>query len=250
MGRSALLVHDSATIRRVVKRFGRSELADVAFEHSANGAAALERLEGTRFDVVIAGTSFDDMDGAELRRGLRASGKNSDTPVLLVGGKNGAGASDDHDLLTRPLALPFSAAELAHAVNRACRPDARRAHARVAVPDLSVIVEAGGCRWTGEALNVGMGGTLCELDNSHEIATLLGRARVALDAPAEANGGPGERVVAQARFVRLEIASWTESGDPHRLRTAWRFERLEARDQERLESWVTVANTFPWNDED
>ena len=80
-----LVVEDSTVMRSMAKKTLR--LAGVSperVEESGDGAAALQLMEQTPVDVVLADINMPVMDGAEMLRRMRASKKLRDIPVVIV----------------------------------------------------------------------------------------------------------------------------------------------------------------------
>jgi CheY-like chemotaxis protein len=82
MAQTILLADDSPTIRRVVEL----SLCDTEFrvEAVASGAAALERFERSRPDLVVADVGMPEPGGYELCRRIKQSSR--PVPVLLLTG--------------------------------------------------------------------------------------------------------------------------------------------------------------------
>ena len=80
-----LVVEDSGIMRAVAKKTLR--LAGVAPEHvaeAADGAQALQIMDQTPVDVVLADINMPVMDGIEMLRRMRASNQLRDIPVIIV----------------------------------------------------------------------------------------------------------------------------------------------------------------------
>jgi CheY-like chemotaxis protein len=99
---------------------------------AANGAEALERIERTRYDVVLMDCMMPGMDGfqatAELRRRERARGV-SPIPVVAVtaiamsGDREQCLAAGMDDYLAKPFQLETLEATLARVLGRPCMED-------------------------------------------------------------------------------------------------------------------------------
>jgi two-component system chemotaxis response regulator CheY len=53
-------------------------------QHAENGSAALEKLLGSPFDLIVTDINMPLMDGYELTRRVRSTEEYRDTPVILV----------------------------------------------------------------------------------------------------------------------------------------------------------------------
>jgi len=82
MSRTALIVDDAASIRRMVA----FTLSQAGFDvvEAENGKHALEQLEGRRVDIVITDLNMPVMDGITLVREIRNRTATKFTPVLLL----------------------------------------------------------------------------------------------------------------------------------------------------------------------
>ncbi|HEY1336423.1 MAG TPA: response regulator [Bryobacteraceae bacterium] len=82
MGRTALIVDDSPTIRQMVG-FTLHEAGFRVLE-GGNGVEGLERLAGERVDLIITDLNMPQMDGIAFIRELRARPASKYTPVLML----------------------------------------------------------------------------------------------------------------------------------------------------------------------
>lgn len=82
MGRSILIVDDSASMRQLVT----FALKDAGYEviSAVDGKDALGKLNGTRVDMIVTDLNMPNMDGIELIRQLRSSPANKFTPVVML----------------------------------------------------------------------------------------------------------------------------------------------------------------------
>lgn len=81
-----LVVDTSALTREILSRILREELDHTEVVTAASGAAALEALEGGRFDLITTALLLSDMDGLALSRQVRESDHHHYTPVIVVSG--------------------------------------------------------------------------------------------------------------------------------------------------------------------
>ena len=81
----ALVVDDFITMRRVVRSLLRETgFADVDIVEASNGAAALDRLRGETFDVVVTDIEMPTLGGFELLSAIRRDARWRHLPVLMV----------------------------------------------------------------------------------------------------------------------------------------------------------------------
>ena len=78
-----LIVDDFSTMRRIIKNL----LRDLGFNNTAeadDGNTALPMLQSTHFDFLITDWNMPGMTGIELLKSVRADGKLTTLPVLMV----------------------------------------------------------------------------------------------------------------------------------------------------------------------
>jgi two-component system chemotaxis response regulator CheY len=78
-----LIVDDFATMRRIV----RNLLKEIGYgnaDEAEDGAAALAKLKGGRFDFVVSDINMPNMNGFDLLRSIRADDALKALPVLMV----------------------------------------------------------------------------------------------------------------------------------------------------------------------
>ncbi len=82
MEKTILIVDDSESIREVVKATLENASYDVIV--AVDGADALEKLDGTKIDLIITDLNMPNKDGIELIRDARALDTYKFTPILLL----------------------------------------------------------------------------------------------------------------------------------------------------------------------
>lgn len=82
MSRTALVVDDSVTIRKLVSR----TLQQAGFEvlEAANGQEGLNAIKGRALSIIITDVNMPVMDGLEFIRGLRDTAEHRFTPVIFL----------------------------------------------------------------------------------------------------------------------------------------------------------------------
>lgn len=82
MSKTALVVDDSATIRKLVS----NTLKQMGFEviEASNGKEGLERLSAGSVHLIMTDLNMPVMDGLEFIRALRAEANNKFTPVVFL----------------------------------------------------------------------------------------------------------------------------------------------------------------------
>jgi len=106
---------------------GLLAMENFSVETAPNGAAALERLRTSRFDLVLTDWNMPEMDGVGLVRAMRKAGYQ--IPVVMISGAQGLDdrlPPDVEEQLSVALPKPIRLRELVAAVEFALRrPPAR-----------------------------------------------------------------------------------------------------------------------------
>lgn len=85
MALNVLVVDDSATMRRIVKRaLGLSGLPITAIHEAENGQEALDVVGRSPIDLALLDLNMPVMGGIEALESLRSSAKTADLPVVVV----------------------------------------------------------------------------------------------------------------------------------------------------------------------
>ena len=82
-GGKILVVDDFSTMRRFIRNI-LDQLGYREVEEADDGDSALEKLRGTRFDLVIADWNMPRMNGLDLVKAIRADEGLKTIPVLMV----------------------------------------------------------------------------------------------------------------------------------------------------------------------
>jgi len=85
MGRSLMIVDDSATMRKIVMRTVRmSGLEFERIEEAGSGVEALEKLQGGPVDVILCDINMPEMSGTEMVKKARELPQCSGTTIVMV----------------------------------------------------------------------------------------------------------------------------------------------------------------------
>jgi two-component system chemotaxis response regulator CheY len=82
MGKTVLIVDDSASMRQLVS----FALKDAGYDviTAVDGKDALEKLGGTKVDMIVTDLNMPNMDGITLIKNIRSSTANKFTPVVML----------------------------------------------------------------------------------------------------------------------------------------------------------------------
>lgn len=85
MGKSLLIIDDSATMRKIIMRTVRmSGLEFERTEEAGNGAEALEKLKTNPVDVMLCDINMPEMSGMELVKKARELANCARTRIVMV----------------------------------------------------------------------------------------------------------------------------------------------------------------------
>jgi two-component system, chemotaxis family, chemotaxis protein CheY len=118
MGKSILVVDDSAVIRQVEE----SVLGQAGYQvASANGGKeAITKMEAQTFNLILTDLNMPDLDGVSLIKHVRASAKHRMTPVVMITTESKDSKKQEGKAAgaTAWMVKPFSAEQLLSVVKR------------------------------------------------------------------------------------------------------------------------------------
>ena len=85
MGKSLMIVDDSATMRKIIMRtVGMSGLQFDQTEQAGNGNEAIEKLNASPVDIMLCDVNMPEMSGTELVKKVREMDSCNDTKIIMV----------------------------------------------------------------------------------------------------------------------------------------------------------------------
>ncbi len=87
MPKKILVVDDSASVRQVAGIALRGAGYDVV--EAVNGQDALQKLDGTKFNLIISDVNMPVMDGITFLKSVKANAKYQFTPVIMLTTESG-----------------------------------------------------------------------------------------------------------------------------------------------------------------
>ena len=120
MSKRVLAVDDSKTMRDMVAFTLRN--AGFQVEEAEDGKAALGKLGGAKFDLIITDLNMPNMDGISLIRNVRAGSQHRAVPILILTTESDGTKKADGKAAgaTGWLVKPFSPEKLVELVQRVC----------------------------------------------------------------------------------------------------------------------------------
>ncbi|MFW5717064.1 MAG: response regulator [Spirochaetota bacterium] len=114
-----LIVDDSRTSRLIVRRcLEMAGFSEAVFEECSDGAAALDALRASPFDLVVTDLRMPKVDGLTLVRKMHASGFASRVPVVVISSVAEASGQEPElqDNVIARIQKPLSPAKLMRAL--------------------------------------------------------------------------------------------------------------------------------------
>ena len=85
MGKSLMIVDDSATMRKIIMRtVGMSGLQFEQTEQAGNGNEAIEKLNTSPVDIMLCDVNMPEMSGTELVKKVRQMDSCNETKIIMV----------------------------------------------------------------------------------------------------------------------------------------------------------------------
>ena len=85
MAKTLMIVDDSATMRKIIKRTVLMSGLDFSrTEEAGNGAEALEKLNATPVDIMLCDINMPEMSGTELVKKVRGLENCANTKIIMV----------------------------------------------------------------------------------------------------------------------------------------------------------------------
>ena len=111
MGKSLMIVDDSATMRKIIMRTVRmSGLEFDRTEEAGSGVEALQKLQGGPVDVILCDINMPEMNGTELVKKARELPTCSHTKIVMVSTESAQDLIDQvmHDGADGYITKPFT----------------------------------------------------------------------------------------------------------------------------------------------
>lgn len=240
--RSLLIIHESPTVRELLRRYIFSELNDTYVFEAATSEAAVHKLQGRKFDVVICGNKMAGMDGPSLYKKTRSFFQaNRETPFIILGQKK---AGETLDELTRQgiehvLVSPFTPAEFRAKINHVCNPRSLRVHDRISIPDTQAVVRWEGREVEAKVVNISVEGILCDFACSGSYGELLKGANISVIFPPPYGNARIDNLF--GKVLHLSVLAYDQNHLPTQLRVVWQFVAVMPPERKALDQVIDKA---------
>ena len=235
MARRLLVVHESHFIRKIVNSYALSELGGIVVEKADYASLGLKLIQEKEYDIILSALEMAGMNGLELFRQSREKGLNKKTPFVIM---TSTDDPDNHERIkkkgiTHILRTPFSASQLAKAVDAAASPRDMRKYQRYSILGTEAEV------WMNERsvylkiLNISLEGMMGEVQYLDQLVAPWSINRIYLSFPDEF--GLAKAGDLQGVICRVEVISWRTDNLPDIMRIAWRFTHVPEAAKQTLE---------------
>lgn len=220
--RDLLMIHETRTMRMLLKKFILSELNDICISEAGSAEEGIALFEQRRFHLVISANEMEKADGGEMFKKSRRTTLNRETPFIVLTSSQKKEVLEHlkNQGIEHTLQTPFTSRELAEKINLACDPRNLRAAGRVSIPEAIAVLRLAGRSMEASIINISDGGLLCDFDYAEEFAPDLFR-RVDIDIKLPDGGIQINGLGSQLSHIRvMEYGGNSFTG---RIRTGWRF---------------------------
>jgi CheY-like chemotaxis protein len=240
--RNLLIIHESQTVRELLKRYIFSELNDTYVSDAASSEVAVQKLQSRKFDVVICGNKMAGIDGPRLYKKTRDFFQaNRETPFIILLQKK---AGENLDELNRQgvehvLVSPFTAEEFRAKIDHVCNPRNLRVHDRISIPDTKAVVRWEGSEVEAKMVNISVDGILCDVACSGNYGELLKGAYISLSFPPQYSNVQINNLF--CKVLRLGVLAHDANHLPTNLRVVWQFVAVMPLERKALEQVIEKA---------
>jgi len=238
MLRHIMVIHESLTVRHVIRNYAMSELDDIEIMEYRSADKALQKAAEERVDMVICGNEMTDMSGLDVFKTLKKIDSQINTPFVLIS----SDAIEEHiqkalkQGIDYYLTMPFTPDRISKLINELSDPKRLRVHSRVSIKGTKVVMhpdtlEIGAEDFDGEVVNLSSDGLLADIPNDDRY-NFLTDLYVSIQFPKKYQGIVVRNI--WCRLVRIVVLEWNEENAPTRLRIVWQFIEMSDNDQEKL----------------
>lgn len=168
MARNILIVHSSASMRKILKTRIQANLSDIVFFDVSSPREALKFLKKSSCHLVMFSWEALDEEWLDFFQAIKGvSGVSIDNFLLITQDDDRDHIGQARDLgVKEHLVIPCSDDLLLATINRICNPAFLRTSKRYSIPGAKALVEQGAEVFQANIINISQGGLLCEMDYS------------------------------------------------------------------------------------
>lgn len=215
--RRILLIHDSETIRNLVKGFLLSELNDVFVDTAEDREIAEEKIKTETYDVILTNQTFSAISSDESFRLKTILFLKTDSLTKMV--------ELDAQGITNYITPPITPAKLREKINLVCDPTSLRQHKRFSVPGIVATIHFGDIEVMSEVINISQDGFFCEFDSEDLSLNLFEPLYISFQTPDDFNSLAIDNV--QCKLQSVKVVDWTNDHRPAYVQSVWLFIDLD-----------------------
>jgi len=224
MPRQLMVVHESRTVRNVIKRQILSETPDIVVHDAGCQEEAKDMIRNQPFDLVVCDDSLSGTNGLALCTEVRKLSLNPSVGFVVLLGPLVAALRIP--LLERSgflnyLVSPFTQEQLAAQIVSVSESRKRRLRRRGSVPNTKVLIRFDTKEYQAELISVSATGVLCELRYDEECGDVLRLASLCIAFDKEYGGVRVDNLWGAA--LRINVESQRPDHSPSRIRIEFMF---------------------------
>ena len=250
MARSVLLVHDSRSVRMLLRRQLLAEATDLVVQDVATTLECERHVTAEKVALVAAGVGADWKDALAVLQMLSALPQPPAFLLVLAEDLPTSAMDEFHAAgLKHSVRVPCKAETLLAAVNEACNPRSLRSAPRTSIPGTVAAIQFGDgttsirlaeTRVVATVVNISTNGILLDMEMPKDAHAEAWRLFETLPLRVEFPDGQGA-VELQGRVARLDVLSDRTDRTPLVLRAALKFLRPPTSALQQLEGIFAAA---------
>ncbi|MCP4148553.1 MAG: response regulator [bacterium] len=220
--RNVLLIHESATLRMVLKKVLLAEMADIEMKEASKAIEVPIYLRKEKFDIVIAGNDIIDLCGIDIYKKMKNEAVNKDTPLILLtehltdkqtGELNAIG-------IDSIIPLPLNPGKIVQAIDSLVDRRKWRIHSRLNITGTRALIYNDSHRMESNVINLSQGGMLCDMDYAEWIPKLAQKTKLSIVFPPEFED---QEINLEGLCLRQTVKRWKTPEIPQSIRLGWKF---------------------------
>ncbi|MCP4148597.1 MAG: response regulator [bacterium] len=238
--RNVLLIHESSTLRRIIKKVLLGELEDIEVKEASSAHDGLSFIRKNKYGAIICDYEVADMELVFLFETIRNEAVNKATPFILLTAKlDTTTIRKLQEKGMKYMVEPFEPLKITKMVDSVVDARKLRAHERLNIPETFARIHIDSQFIESRIVNISMGGILGDLKYSDEIPKLAQQSKIEVLFPGEY----GNIVISlDGICLRQQVMIWSTPKIPGIVRLAWKFDKLDNLTLEPLEKALEKAH--------
>ena len=208
-----LIINESRIMRRLLSSYILAELPGFEVHITSTAEEGLKAAGEKSYDLIISANEMEKMDGIEVYRRLGLSPLNRDAPFILMTSNREEAFRQKlrEEGINHCLYSPFTAIDLAHLIENALNPRAKRKYDRFGIPGVKAVIQFQTGRLESRALNVSLKGVLTEVEYQPGVTEPWEPEKIDILFPENYQNAQARDILAVA--CRKQVSKW---GPDHR----------------------------------